>query len=85
MLPLFYLVNLYQVPFWPASGLGAIGNAGKNGAGKVFTLEELNEDRSCAPYTWEKLSGQGPNCYPLPREFTLEKRECLERIMLNMK
>lgn len=73
------------MPSGPASGLGAMEGDGKNSTGKVFALEELIQDKSCAPYPWETLSGQGPNCYPLPREFPLEKRECLERIMLNMK
>lgn len=54
-----------------------MGGAGKKGTGKIFAWK--NSKRI------ETLRGQGPNCYPFPREFTWKKREHLERIMLSMK
>lgn len=65
------------MPSLPGSGLGAMGGAGKKGTGKIFAWK--NSKRI------ETLRGQGPNCYPFPREFTWKKRERLERIMLSMK
>lgn len=34
----------------PGTGLGAMTNTGTNDTDKVLVLEELTEDRGCAPY-----------------------------------
>lgn len=54
-----------------------MGDAGKSGAGKVFALEEIQEDRNS--------EGSGTKLLPLCQGVYMEKRERLEKIMFNMK
>ena len=72
----------------PATGPGAMGDAGKNDTGEVLALGKLTEDRGDAHYTRGKYlrntEGSETKRPPLLQGVYLEKRGCLERIMLNM-
>ena len=65
-----------------------MGDAGKNDTGEVLALGKLTEDRCDAHYTQGKYlrntEWSGTKRPPLLHGVYLEKKGCLERIMLNM-
>ena len=65
-----------------------MGDAGKNDTGEVLALGKLTEDKGDAHYTRGKYlrntEGSETKWPPLLQGVYLDKRGCLERIMLNM-